>query len=60
LRFGAAHTDQSKHLMPVFGTVLAVQFLGKRFHLYYTIGVVLIAAWIALASLRPWADVGGP
>ena len=40
------------HLMPVFGTVLAVQFLSERFHLYYAIGVVLIAAWIVLASLR--------
>jgi drug/metabolite transporter (DMT)-like permease len=50
---GAARAGQSMHLMPVFGAVLAVLFLGERFHLYHAIGIALIAAGIVLASLRP-------
>jgi drug/metabolite transporter (DMT)-like permease len=49
---GAARAGQSMHLMPVFGAVLAVLFLGERFHLYHAIGIALIAAGIVLASLR--------
>jgi drug/metabolite transporter (DMT)-like permease len=40
------------HLMPVLGAVLAVVFLGERFHLYHAVGIALIAAGIVLASLR--------
>jgi drug/metabolite transporter (DMT)-like permease len=50
---GAARAGQSMHLMPVFGAVLAVLFLGERFHLYHAIGIALIAAGIVLASIRP-------
>ena len=39
--------------MPLFGCVLAVLFLGERFHLFHAIGIALIAAGIVLASLRP-------
>jgi drug/metabolite transporter (DMT)-like permease len=49
---GAARAGQSMHLMPVFGTALAVLFLGERIHLYHASGGVLIAAGIVLASLR--------
>ena len=49
---GAARAGQSWHLMPVFGSVLAVLFLGETFYLYHAIGIVLIAAGIALASIR--------
>jgi drug/metabolite transporter (DMT)-like permease len=50
---GAGRAGQSMHLMPVFGAVLAVVFLGEQFHLYHAIGIALIAAGIVLASLRP-------
>jgi drug/metabolite transporter (DMT)-like permease len=50
---GPARAGQSMHLMPVFGAVLAVLFLGEQFHLYHAIGIALIAAGIVLASLRP-------
>jgi drug/metabolite transporter (DMT)-like permease len=50
---GAARAGQSMHLMPVFGAALAVLFLGERFHFYHAVGITLIAAGIALASLRP-------
>ena len=50
---GAARAGQSWHLMPVFGSILAVLFLGETFYLYHAIGIALIAAGILLASIRP-------
>lgn len=55
---GAARAGQSMHLMPVFGAVLAVLFLGERFHLYHAVGIALTAAGIVLASLRQRAALG--
>jgi drug/metabolite transporter (DMT)-like permease len=49
---GAARAGQSIHLMPVFGVILAVIFLGERIQAYHAAGIALIAAGIALASLR--------
>ena len=49
---GAARTGQSMHLMPVFGTLLAVVFLGERLEIYHGAGIALIAAGLVLASLR--------
>ena len=49
---GAARAGQSWHLMPVFGSILAVLFLGERFHVYHAIGIAMIAAGIVLASIR--------
>ena len=49
---GAARAGQSWHLMPVFGSVLAVLFLGERFYAYHAVGIALIAAGIVLASVR--------
>jgi drug/metabolite transporter (DMT)-like permease len=39
--------------MPLFGSILAVLFLGESFRLYHAAGVALIAAGILLASVRP-------
>jgi len=52
---GAARAGQSWHLMPVFGSILAVLFLGETFYAYHAVGIALIAAGIVLASLRPAA-----
>lgn len=49
---GAARAGQSLHLVPVFGAALAVLFLGERIEAYHVFGIVLIAAGLALASLR--------
>jgi drug/metabolite transporter (DMT)-like permease len=49
---GAARASQSWHLMPVFGSILAVLFLGETFYLYHAAGIALIAAGIVLASVR--------
>jgi drug/metabolite transporter (DMT)-like permease len=49
---GAARSGQSWHLMPVFGSILAVVFLGEQFHVYHAIGIALIAGGIVLASVK--------
>ncbi len=40
---GAGRAGQSWHLMPVFGSVLAVLFLGETFYAYHAIGIAMIA-----------------
>jgi drug/metabolite transporter (DMT)-like permease len=49
---GAGPAGQSAHLMPLFGSVLAVLFLHEQFQLYHAAGITLIAAGIVLASFR--------
>ena len=39
------------HLMPVFGTLLAILFLGESFHSYHAAGFALILAGIVIASV---------
>ena len=51
-RLGAALAGQSMHMMPLFGSILAVLFLGEQFHTYHAAGIALIAAGILLASLK--------
>lgn len=40
------------HLIPVFGTTMAIVFLGERLAPYHLIGAALVAGGIGLASLR--------
>jgi drug/metabolite transporter (DMT)-like permease len=47
---GAGPAGQSMHLMPLFGSVLAVLFLHEQFQLYHAFGIAMIAAGIGLAS----------
>jgi drug/metabolite transporter (DMT)-like permease len=49
---GAARAGQSWHLMPVFGSILAVMFLGEHFYAYHAAGIVLIAGGIVFASVK--------
>ena len=46
---GGMRAGQTTHLMPLFGSVMAVLFLGETFHLYHLIGAVLIGAGLLLA-----------
>lgn len=55
---GAGRAGQSMHLMPVFGSILAVLFLSEQFHLYHAIGIALIGGGIVLASLRGARAIG--
>jgi drug/metabolite transporter (DMT)-like permease len=49
---GATLAGQSWHLMPVFGSILAVMLLRERFYLYHGIGIAMIAGGILLASFE--------
>jgi drug/metabolite transporter (DMT)-like permease len=49
---GAALAGQSMHLMPLFGSILAILFLGEAFHAYHAAGIALIAVGILLASVK--------
>nr|WP_256367295.1 DMT family transporter [Acidisphaera sp. S103] len=49
---GAGPAGQSMHLMPLFGSILAVFFLHEQFRTYHAFGIALIAAGIVLASFR--------
>ena len=40
------------HLIPVFGTAMAIVFLGERLAPYHLVGAALVAGGLALASLR--------
>lgn len=49
---GANRTGLSVHLMPVFGTLMAIAFLGESLRWYHGAGIALIAAGILLAGRR--------
>ena len=38
------------HLLPAFGTVLAMIFLGEAFHAFHAAGVATILAGVIVAS----------
>jgi drug/metabolite transporter (DMT)-like permease len=47
---GSARAGHSTHLIPIFGTIMAVLFLGERFHAYHLAAVILIGGGIVLAQ----------
>jgi drug/metabolite transporter (DMT)-like permease len=49
---GAGPAGQSMHLMPLFGSILAVFFLHEQFQTYHAAGIAMIAAGILLASFK--------
>ncbi|MBV1789073.1 DMT family transporter [Marinobacterium sp. D7] len=48
---GAARAGLFIHLMPLFGVLLSVLFLGETLHLYHALGMLLIFTGIYLATL---------
>lgn len=52
-RVGPAVAGSFIHLMPVFGTVLAMAFLGERFEYFHALGIAAIFAGLLLGSIRP-------
>jgi drug/metabolite transporter (DMT)-like permease len=50
---GANRTGQFLHLMPAFGALLSMLFLGERMQTFHLVGIALIAAGIWLATRRP-------
>jgi drug/metabolite transporter (DMT)-like permease len=49
---GANRAGQFVHLMPVFGSLMAVAFLGESFRLFHAIGIALIFAGIVVAAKK--------
>lgn len=49
---GANRAGLFIHLMPVFGSLMAISFLGETFLWYHAVGIALIAAGIYLATRR--------
>lgn len=49
---GANRAGLFIHLMPVFGSIMAILFLGEAFLWFHAVGMVLIAAGILLATSR--------
>jgi drug/metabolite transporter (DMT)-like permease len=49
---GAGPAGQSMHLMPLFGSILAVLFLNEQFQIYHAFGIAMIAVGILLASFK--------
>ena len=47
---GPNRAGQFIHLMPVFGSLLSVVFLGERLYRYHLIGILLVAFGIYLAT----------
>lgn len=41
------------HLLPLFGTALAMVFLGERFHAFHAVGFATILAGVILATRAP-------
>ena len=49
---GANRAGLFIHLMPVFGSIMAIAFLGERFKLFHALGIILILFGILLATRR--------
>ncbi|MEF3254587.1 MAG: DMT family transporter [Deferribacterales bacterium] len=49
---GANNTAPFVHLMPVFGTIMAIVFLGEKLFLFQVIGILLVFIGILLATRR--------
>lgn len=49
---GANRAGLFIHLMPVFGSIMAILFLGERFLWFHAVGIGLIAVGILLATFR--------
>lgn len=48
---GANRSGQFLHLMPAFGAVLSMLFLGERLYGFHAVGIALIALGIYLATV---------
>jgi drug/metabolite transporter (DMT)-like permease len=49
---GPARTGLYMFLVPVFGSLLAVLFLGERLHLYHALGFAFIIGGVLIGSRR--------
>lgn len=54
-RAGAARAGLFIHLVPVYGALLSVVFLGESLHLYHAVGIALILTGLACSRERATA-----
>lgn len=47
---GANRAGTFIHLMPLFGSIMAILFLGESFRLYHAVGIALILGGLSLAA----------
>ena len=47
---GANRAGTFIHLMPLFGSIMAILFLGETFHTYHAAGIALILGGLTLAA----------
>jgi len=50
---GANRAAPFAHLVPLFGTVLAIVFLGERMHLFHVAGFLLVISGVYIAARKP-------
>lgn len=50
---GANRSAPFLHLIPVFGSVMAIGLLGEELHLYHIVGYVLVFAGVVIAARKP-------
>ena len=50
---GANAAGFTVHLLPAFGTLLAILFLGESFAAYHAVGIAIILAGVVLATRTP-------
>ncbi len=56
---GANRAAPFMHLVPVFGSVLAIVLLGERFEVFHAVGYALVFAGITIATRKASALYGG-
>ncbi|WP_436641531.1 DMT family transporter [Microbaculum sp. FT89] len=49
---GPSITSAFLYLLPVYGVLMAVTFLGEEFHTYHAVGFVLVTAGVILATAQ--------
>jgi len=57
---GANRAGQFMYLVPAFGSLFAVIFLGEALRLYHVAGIALIAVGVSLASRRSLRQAASP
>jgi drug/metabolite transporter (DMT)-like permease len=57
---GANRAAPFFHVVPVFGSIMAIVFLGERPQLFHVIGFALVLTGVFVASRRPASAVGTP
>jgi drug/metabolite transporter (DMT)-like permease len=54
---GANRAAPIFHLIPAFGSVMAIAFLGEQLHLYHLIGYAMVLTGVFIAARAPKAPV---